>query len=389
MCGDRAFADAALARADYDAVRWRVDQFQGIVEHRNRPPCVPQIRVRTGAATASWHTGIRPWSGIKGGLPNWGVHSTAQFPQGFGQRAVDAGRVTYSRLAIPAACRWSPVQAAEGLMRGYVRRCVWPCAVGLLVASCPVSLEVRGSTKSSVSIFRVRGASCPGPRGGCGLQQGPAVDLHHPPYLWLPPACQRHVEQSSDGAGFVKVQGGTPDVSHVSRAQGSPARDIPARALGEDDAQWAASASRLWVQRQGLAAGPAAVHHAVAVAERPQVQARVGNKPTGTLRMTGHGAEGTRPDPNVRSGGQTSMRRRGRSSNFGEIGQGPMRQDTSACHCAARAGSRAGGYYGVILGVLSEISAGRARSGLRWLELSGTWFLNPSPAGLGICCRDQ
>ncbi|WP_240204249.1 hypothetical protein [Streptomyces actuosus] len=48
-------------------------------------------------------------------------------------------------------------------------------------------------------------------------------------------------------------------MSHVSGAQGSPARDVPARASGEDEVQWATGASGLRVRREGLAAGPAAV----------------------------------------------------------------------------------------------------------------------------------
>lgn len=112
----------------------------------------------------------------------------------------------------------------------------------------------RPARSSSQSLLRARRAGGCGPGGGRRLQQGPTVDLHHPSSLRLPPRGQRRVEEGPDGAGFVQVQGRTAGMSHVSRAQRSPARDVPARALGEDDAQGSTRAGRLRVQRQGLAA---------------------------------------------------------------------------------------------------------------------------------------
>jgi len=94
----------------------------------------------------------------------------------------------------------------------------------------------------------------------------------------------RRIEQGADGTRFVQVEGGAPDVAHVSGAQESAARDIAVRALGEDDAEGAA---RLAVEREDLAAGPAVV---VPVAQRPPIRVAVGDQPPGLLRVAGHGA---------------------------------------------------------------------------------------------------
>ena len=119
----------------------------------------------------------------------------------------------------------------------------------------------------------------------------------------------------------MQVQGAAPDEPHIPGAHGEPARDVPVRALGEDDAQRAADAGRLREQREGLAAvrGPAAFPYAVVVAERPQVRTPVHDQSAGLLRTAGHGAEGTRPiaasERLRRGGGGFSSSRAGRSES--------------------------------------------------------------------------